>query len=391
MILTIPVAWLQLIREKIRFLVTLTGMTFAVVLIFMQLGFQDALYNSATEMHQSLRGDLFMISTQYKALTSQQSFTRSRLYQTLGIKGVSSISPVYLQFAMLKNPITGQKYALNVFGIVPEQSPFTLPEVNLQIEQLKYPNQALFDQESRTEFGPLVEHFRIGKDVTIELSSYNEVTTSNRIKVVGLFTLGPSFGVDGNLIVNISTFLNAFQDRQVDKIDIGAINLTPGVNPQVIQASLGRYLPVDVQILTREEFVALEQAYWARRTPIGFVFSLMVTVGFSVGIVIVYQILYSNISDHLDEYATLKAMGYTDFSLLAVVYQQSLIIAAFGYGVGFLISLALYQLAHTITHLPIAMNPSQMALVFLFSIGICFISSTIAMNRLRYADPADIF
>jgi putative ABC transport system permease protein len=391
MILTIPVAWLQLIREKIRFLVTLTGMTFAVVLIFMQLGFQDALYNSATEMHRSLRGDLFMISTQYKALTSQQSFARSRLYQTLGIEGVSSVSPVYLQFAMLKNPITGQKYALNVFGIVPEQSPFTLPEVNLQIEKLKYPDQALFDQESRTEFGPLVENFRIGKDVTIELSSYNEVTTSNSIKVVGLFTLGPSFGVDGNLMINISTFLKTFQERQVDKIDIGAINLTPGVNPQAIQASLSQYLPVDVQIVTREEFIDLEQAYWSRRTPIGFVFGLMVTVGFSVGIVIVYQILYSNISDHLDEYATLKAMGYTDFSLLAVVYQQSLLIAAFGYGLGFLISLALYQLAHAITHLPISMNPSQMALVFLFSIGICFISSTIAMNRLRYADPADIF
>jgi putative ABC transport system permease protein len=370
MILTIPVAWLQLIREKIRFLVTLTGMTFAVVLIFMQLGFQG---------------------TQYKALTSQQSFARSRLYQTLGIEGVSSVSPVYLQFAMLKNPITGQKYALNVFGIVPEQSPFTLPEVNLQIEKLKYPDQALFDQESRTEFGPLVENFRIGKDVTIELSSYNEVTTSNSIKVVGLFTLGPSFGVDGNLMINISTFLKTFQERQVDKIDIGAINLTPGVNPQAIQASLSQYLPVDVQIVTREEFIDLEQAYWSRRTPIGFVFGLMVTVGFSVGIVIVYQILYSNISDHLDEYATLKAMGYTDFSLLAVVYQQSLLIAAFGYGLGFLISLALYQLAHAITHLPISMNPSQMALVFLFSIGICFISSTIAMNRLRYADPADIF
>jgi putative ABC transport system permease protein len=387
----LPIAWLQLVRQKIRFLVTIAGMTFAVVLIFMQLGFQDALYDSATQFHRSLRGDLYLVSTQYKSLTSQQNFSRLRLYQALGVAGVASISPVYLQFAMLKNQLSGQKYALNVFGILPENSPFRLPEVNGQLAQLKYPDVAFFDRDSRSEFGPIARQVAEGKDVRIELTRYNELTTSNRVQVVGLFSLGPSFGVDGNLIINLSTFLDTFRERQATYIDIGVVTLTPGADPATVLAGLRSHLPVDVQVLTRDEFIALEKGYWANRTPIGFIFGLMVVVGFTVGVVVVYQILYSNISDHLDEFATLKAMGYTDVSLLTVVYQQAVIIAVLGYGLGFVLSAVLYRVSEASTHLPIAMKANQAAIVFGAALAICLLSSTIATNRLRSADPAEIF
>jgi len=387
----LPIAWLQLVRQKIRFLVTIAGMTFAVVLIFMQLGFQDALYDSATQFHRSLRGDLYLVSTQYKSLTSQQNFSRLRLYQALGVAGVASISPVYLQFAMLKNQLSGQKYALNVFGILPENSPFRLPEVNGQLAQLKYPDVALFDRDSRSEFGPIARQVAEGKDVRIELTRYNELTTSNRVQVVGLFSLGPSFGVDGNLIIDLSTFLDTFRERQATNIDVGVVTLTPGADPATVLAGLRSHLPVDVQVLTRDEFIALEKGYWANRTPIGFIFGLMVVVGFTVGVVVVYQILYSNISDHLDEFATLKAMGYTDVSLLTVVYQQAVIIAVLGYGLGFVLSAVLYRVSEVSTHLPIAMKANQAAIVFGAALAICLLSSTIATNRLRSADPAEIF
>ena len=111
MLLSIPLAWLQLIHRKVRFLATLAGIAFVVVLLFMQLGFQDALFESAVRVHQVLEGDLFLTSSQYKALTSRQSFPRTRLYQTLAAPEVESVSPLYFQFGKLKNINNGQKYS----------------------------------------------------------------------------------------------------------------------------------------------------------------------------------------------------------------------------------------------------------------------------------------
>lgn len=159
MIFKIPLAWLQLARQKVRFIVALAGIAFVVVLMFMQIGFQDALYTSATQMHQNLRGDLFLISSQYKALTSQQSFPRTRLYQALGFDGVESVSPLYLQVAKLKNFSTGQKYPIFVLGFDPAKPVLNLPEVNQNLNILQLPDVVLFDRASRSEFGPITEGF----------------------------------------------------------------------------------------------------------------------------------------------------------------------------------------------------------------------------------------
>ena len=114
MILSIPLAWLQLVHKKVKFVATLAGIAFVVILLFMQLGFQDALFDSAVRVHEVLEGDLFLTSSQYKALTAQQSFPRTRLYQTLAYEGVESVSPLYFQFGKLKNILNGQKYTIFV-------------------------------------------------------------------------------------------------------------------------------------------------------------------------------------------------------------------------------------------------------------------------------------
>lgn len=357
--------------------------------MFMQLCFQDALYASATQVHQNLRGDLFLISSQYKALTACQSFPRSRLYQALGFDGVESVSPLYLQFARLKNPKNGQKYQIYAIGLEPAKPALNLPEVNQNLNILQLPDVLLFDRASRPDFGPIAEEFEQGKPVSIEIFNYNE-PIGYRVKVGGLFSLGPSFGVDGNLIVNYSTFLRTFQDRRAGKIDVGLISLKPGADPQKVKANLSANLPKDVKVFTRQSFVAFEKDYWSLRTPIGFVFSLMVTMGFVVGVVVVYQILYSNISNHLVEYATLKAMGFKNNYLLGVVFQQALILAALGYIPGLAISLGLYDLAKNATHLPVVMSLDKALIVLIGGILMCCISGFFSISKLRSADPGDI-
>lgn len=386
----IPLAWLQLARQKIRFFVALAGIAFVAVLMFMQIGFQEALYASATQLHKNLQGDLFLISAQYQSLTSNQSFSRSRLYQTLGFDGVESINPLYVQFAKLKNPINGQKYPIYVLGFAPVKSIFLMPEIQQNFKLLQIPDQVLYDRASRPEFGPIVQYFEQNQPVSIEIFSYLGLV-GYKVKISGLFSLGPSFGVDGNLIVSSSTFLRIFQERLPQKIDIGLINLKPDADPQKVLANLSAKLPKDVMVMTRNKFIAFEKSYWTLRTPIGFVFNLMVIMGFVVGVIVVYQILYSNISSHLAEYATLKAMGFKNKYLLGVVFQQALILAALGYIPGFAISLGLYDIAKSATKLPVTMDIYKALIVLLSAILMCLVSGFFSTNKLRKVDPADIF
>ena len=390
MILNIPLAWLQLAKQKVRFLVALAGIAFISVLMFMQIGFQDALYASATQVHKHLRGDLFLISSQYKSLTSTQSFPRSRLYQILGFNGIESVEPLYVQFAKLKNPLNGRKYPIYVLGFDPVKSIFRLPEIDQDFQLLKIPDQVFFDRAARPEFGPIAEYFQKNKPISMEIFSYLG-TVGYKVKVSGLFTLGPSFGVDGNLIVSSSTFLKIFPERRANELDIGSINLQPHVNPKTILATLSANLPDDVTVMTRQEFIDFEKSYWTLRTPIGFVFNLMVTMGFVVGVIVVYQILYSNISSHFVQFATLKAMGFRNKYLLNVVFQQAIILAVLGYIPGFAISLGLYDIAKDATKLPIVMDINKGLLVFTSVIIMCLTSGFFSTNKLRKVDPAEIF
>ncbi|GAB1544279.1 ABC transporter permease DevC [Scytonema sp. NUACC21] len=392
MIVKIPLAWLQLARNKVRSLVAVAGIAFIVILMFMQLGFQDALYSSATQVHHHLKGDLFLISSQYKSLTANQSFFRTRLYQTLGFDGVEYVSSMSIGFAKFKNPDTGQKYSIYVIGFEPGKPVMDLPEIEENLDKIKIPNVVLFDRNSRAEFGNIAERFEKEKtEQLVEIYPFNSIAGST-VKIGGLFSLGPSFGVDGNLIVSDSTFLKIFPNsRPAEMIDIGAISLKPGVNAQKVMKDLQKNLPNDVLVFTRQGFIDFEKEYWANRTPIGFILNLMLSMASIVGIVIVYQILYSNISTQLIAYATLKAIGYANNYLLVVVFQQALILVVLSYIPGCILSWWLYEFAMEATKLPIVMSLHNGVLVLISTIVMCMISGALAINKLRSTDPADIF
>ncbi|HYX18247.1 MAG TPA: ABC transporter permease DevC [Nostoc sp.] len=392
MLFRIPLAWLQLVRNKVRFLVAVAGIGFIVILMFVQLGIQNALYSSATQVHKSLRGDLFLVSSQYKSLTANQSFSRTRLYETLGFHGVKSISPMYLGFARFKNPVNGEKYSIYIIGIEPGNVAINLSGIEQELEKINIPDMVLFDKNSRPEFGPIAERFESeNTEQIVEIFSPNSVK-GYRARIVGLFSLGPSFGVDGNLIVSDSTFFRIFlNNRTSEMIDVGAITLEPGVEPQKILENLQTDLVNDVLIFTKQEFQNFERKYWATRTPIGFIFNLMLIMGFAIGVVIVYQILYNNISTQITAYATLKAIGYEHNYLLSVVFQQGFILAVLGYIPGFAISLGIYDVVMKATKLPITMSLNNLLIILISTILMCMTSGFLAMNKLRSADPADIF
>ncbi len=380
----IPLAWLQLSREKMRLFVALAGIGFADILMFMQLGFRDALFDSAVTLHKNLQGDIFLISPQSTAIIAMKSFPSRRLYQTLGFNGVKSVSSVYIDFGLWKNPENRQTRSILVLGFNPADSVLDLPQVKDNLEAIKLSDVVLFDDASRPEFGPIAQEFKQGKDITTEVAS-------RRIRVGGLFTLGASFGADGNMITSDLNFLRLFTKRQEGLIDIGIVKLQPETNVDEVIKNLKQRLPKDVKIFSKEEFIAFEKNYWQTGTAIGFIFALGTTMGFIVGIVIVYQILYTDVTDHLPEYATLKAMGYKNGYLLMVVFQEAIILSILGYFPGFALATGLYTLTRSATNLPMLMTLSRATIVLILTIIMCCVSGAIAVRKLQAADPADIF
>ncbi|MHC5848578.1 ABC transporter permease DevC [Nostoc sp.] len=380
----IPLSWLQLTREKTRLAVALAGIAFADILMFMQLGFRDALYYSNVRFHNSLQGDIVLINSQSNAILAMRSFSQRRLYKALELPAVQSVHPIYLDFTIWKNPVTGRPRSILIFGMNPETNLVNLPGVQENLDKLKLPDVVLFDRSSRVEYGPIAANYDQGKPVTAEVRR-------RRVKVEGLFTLGASFGADGNLITSDINFLRIFNNRQKGLIDIGLIRLKPGADANVVAQELRKYLPKEVNVLTKSEFIDFERSYWANSTAIGFIFTLGTVMGFIVGTVIVYQILYTEVADHLAEYATLKAIGYTQNYLLTVILQEALLLAVLGYFPGIVFALFMYNSARNATLLPVFMSFERATMVLILTILMCIISGAIAVRKLRSADPADIF
>lgn len=384
MLLAIPLAWLQLLRERVRLLVALAGIAFAVILIMMQLGFQEALFTSAVTLHINLDADIVLISPQSTALIAMKSFSRRRLYQAMGFSGVESVSPLYLGFSLWKNPVDRSTRQILVIAFDPNDAVVTLPAVIEQQDNMKLADVVLFDTASRPEFGPITELFAAGKRVETEVSN-------RRVTVGGLFSLGASFGADGNLITSDLNLIRLSPDRTLGLIDIGLIKLQPGVAVEPVIQNLQTNLPEDIRVLSKQGFIDFEKNYWQTATSIGFVFSLGAAMGFIVGIVIVYQVLYTDVSDHLPEYATLKAMGYQNRYLYAVVLQEALILSLLGFVPGVVICTGLYTLTRNATSLPMEMTLARISLVFTLTLVMCTLSGAIAMRKVQAADPADIF
>ena len=380
----IPLAWLQIKRERTRLAVALAGIAFADILMFMQLGFRDSLYYSNVRFHSSLNGEIVLINSKSSALLSMKRFSQRRLYRARDLKEVKSVYPIYLDYTSWKNPINGIPRNLLVIGINPKNQILNLPGLQENLKKTQLPNVVLYDRSSRQEYGPIAAKLEQGNLVKAEVRRRS-------IKVGGLFTLGASFGADGNLITSDVNFLRIFNNRQRGLIDIGLIKLKPGYNPTLIARKLRRYLSSDVKVLTKQEYIDFERNFWASSTAIGFIFTLGTIMGFIVGTVIVYQILYTEVADHLVEYATLKAIGYTQKYLLTVILQEALILALLGYIPGVIFSLFLYHSARAATLLPVFMSLSRAFLVLTLTIIMCFMSGSIAVRKLKYADPADIF
>jgi putative ABC transport system permease protein len=375
---------LNLVREPARFLAATCGVVFAVVLVFMQLGLSDALYKSSVRLHDALSADIILISPQSPYLAAMKPFSRRRLQQARAVEGVASVGGIYAALTNWKNPENGSTRLILLVGFDPTKQVLEIPAVQEQQQVLRLPDKVLFDAASRREYGPVAAHFRAGRPVSTEVGRH-------LVTVAGLFEMGTSFGIDGTVVTSDVNFLRMVSHRPAGLIDIGVVKLSPEAELESVRAALDAYLPADVEVLTKRGYVDREMAFWAQSTPIGFVFAFGAIIGIVVGIVVVYQILFADVSEHLAEYATLKAIGYRNRDLAIIVLQEATILALVGFVPGCLLSMWLYRVAQRATFLPLGMEPGLFGTVLVMTVVMCCVSGILALRKVRAADPAEIF
>ncbi|WP_413296861.1 ABC transporter permease DevC [Synechococcus sp. MIT S9452] len=380
----VPLAWLLLSRQPVRLLIALAGISFAGILMFMQLGFRDGLFDASVTIHRLFDADLVLMSPRSMSSISMAGFPERRLIQTMAEPEVESVSPVHWNFVLWRNPETRSTRSLLALGFEPDDALFVDSMVADQSASLRQKGRVLFDSRSRPEFGPVAERFNAGQVVESEVAG-------QRVRVSGLVELGPSFGADGNLITSRETFRSLLPSTARGSIELGLIRLHDGTDPDAVAERLRAWLPNDVTVFSKKAFIEFEKNYWRSSTAIGFIFSLGAAMGFVVGCVIVYQILYGDVSDHLPEYATLMAMGYPLRDLLAVVVREGLMLALVGYVPAYAAGEGLYALIRGSTQLPVGMSLQRAVLVFSMILVMCLGSALVAMRKLADADPAEIF
>jgi len=377
-------AWKQLVYERSKSITALLGVMFACVLVFMQLGFRDSLFRSAGNLPRHLQGDLFITHIQNNAIWQAYPFSKSHLARLYGHPAIAHTSGVLQGPGRWKNPITNEIATALILGINPNDTVIKGLDPADYATLLNMRNTVIFDALSKPEFGPIEQLLQSQETVSVEINQC-------QARVAKTFQMGASFAATGNAVTSQSTFYALFPSTPKDIVHIGVLRLKPGYQVEIIQKELRPLLSDTIQILRYDELVQHEENYWRKRTSIGFTFGMGVAIGLIVGMVIVYQILFTDVKNRIGEYATLRAMGYSQRYLSYVVISSALWLAIFGFLPGVFAARGLYYLTESVTRLPMLMPMGTIFSVWMLIFGMCAVSGLLAVRQLKNTDPAGLF
>lgn len=380
----LPIGWLQLMHNRGRFAAALAGVAFANLLIFMQLGFLGALQDTAKLPYGLLDADILISAPDANTLSDGSPLPRQRMLQALATPGVAEAAPLYLGKLDWDSP-SGDLVNFHVFGFDPRKALVKESAIGGNVERLSLLDRVLIDETTRNL--PATDFAGASLQNPVQLEANGRM-----LDAIGTFTIGAGFDADGYMVTSDETFLNIMPNRVPGAPTHVLVKVAPGVAPATVVERLRARLPASDSIVrTLEDAAEADRRYQTQERPIGLVFGFGVVIGVLVGVVIVYQVLSSDVADHLREYATFKAMGYRQRFFLGIVFEEALVLALIGFVPGLLITFGLYQLVGGATGLPVEMSAERAIGVFLGTLAMCALSGAIATRRLAAADPADLF
>jgi putative ABC transport system permease protein len=387
-----PLAWMNLKHDLRRLAVAVAGICFAVLLMFMETGFMFALFDSTVKLVDDAEADLVLVSPARYVLPAEKRFPRARLDQARSMAGVAAAYPVYIErsLATLRALPRGVPQPVRVIGTGEASEVFDFESLADTAERLSEPQTAFIDKKSkRAMFGFAIAPLAENQPVEAELSG-------SRVRIVDTFSLGTDFANDGTLLMSATNLARYFPRRNMGgdplaRVDLGLVRLTRDADRPTVIANLQSMFGDEVLVLTKPEYRRQEIEFWRANTPIGMVFQVGTWMGFVVGVIICYQVLYTDISDHMKEYATLKAIGYSGRYFLGVVVTEAAILSVLGFIPGIVLSWLLYAWLDASTGLLMNLTVGRALFVFFLTLAMCALSGVLALRKLLTADPATLF
>jgi putative ABC transport system permease protein len=372
------VAWRILTYEVGRSLLAIGGIFVAILMIFLQLGFYASVPAGGTLLHENLRYDIMLTSSDYVFQVQSANFPRRRVFQALAHPDVASVAPIYMDVVGWIDEAGRGRHEAFLIGFRLEDDVFNVPDVTRQLDVLKRPDTVLVDRATWPMFGRL------------EVGRVTEM--GNRtVTIGGLYTLGLGFMGLGVALASDQNFFRLLPNHSLATANLGLVRLKPGADPDKVARELRAVMSADTRVSTRKEILDYEYSYWVDRTSTGIVFGFGVIVALIVGVVILYQTLSTQVTRQLPQYATLKAMGYSDAYLGGIVLWLALLMAAVAFPPAYFSALGGYSVIHDATKLPIFMTYPRLAAVLALTLVMSAGSAFYSLRALRRADPVDLF
>ncbi len=390
-----PLAWKNLTSSLSKCALASTGVGFAVVLMFMQIGFRNALIDNNVQiftLFDSRVANLAMISQARYNISTEQRFPRKLLEQAAAIPGVVGVSSVSVERGTAKVMVAGHvPRPLRVIGVELNQlSFFSDPQLAAKLAEADTRGGALVDTRSKAFYG-FARNMEELAHQPIELNG-------KALPVVGQFQLGTDFANDGTLLVSQQVHGRYFPWRwptgqPSDVVDIGLIQAEARSMAELwlLATRIEQLSPSAIDVKPTTYFIAREKNFWANNTPIGKIFLIGTIMGLVVGAIICYQIQFTDISEHMPEFATLKAMGYSPIYFWSLILCQSFYLACLGFLPGIIVAQGLYVLLAQTSGLVMSMNLTTILLVWGLTLVMCVVSGMLAIRKLFSTDPASLF
>ncbi len=372
------VAWRNTIQNKVQTAAAVAGVSFAVFLLFMQLGIYRAAERNATLITSQLDFDLILFSPHYQFILQPGSLPRPRVYQARGVEGVASVVPVYAGSGRLRNVDSQDQTGITAIAIDPADRPFLNDELNSLVGGLTIEDTALMDRQSRPECGP-----RVPGTVT-ELAG-------RRLTIIGNYEAGTGLIGNGTLLLSDRTFVKIVPGASAERVALGLVKLRPGVRLDEAEERLGQMLGPSVGVMTRDRFERRERRYLLGVRPVGILFTLGLGIGFAVGAVTFYQVLEAETANRQLEFATFKALGFTNYSLYRTLVLQAMLLTGCAFAPAFVLALGLFQMLRDLAQLPMRMTPGLVGTIIALTLGMSTSAAALVLRRIHRVNPADLF
>jgi putative ABC transport system permease protein len=366
----------NMLHDKLRFIITVSGVAFAVMLVLFQVGLFLGLLSNATVTIENLGAELWVTSRNTPNVDFAHTFPESRVERVRSTPGVARADNLIVNFMNVSLPNgaveTSLVYALENF----EAWSFPWRMAEGDVSDLRRGDYVLVDDSATKRFGP----FKTG--------DYREFQ-GTRLKIVGRtqearsFTTNPISFMDYRLAQRLTPNLLQGQTTYV------VVKLEPGANVETVRAELRQRLPYN-DVYTSAEWAQLSRQYWITNTGIGFSMFMTIFLGCLVGVVVVAQTLYTSTMEHLKEFGTVKAIGGSNRDIYGILARQAIIAAVVGVVLGGIPALLANPLMRPLD-LKIIITPQLAVIVCLGTLVMCLLSAMLSFHKVASIDPALVF